>query len=114
MNVILFERKRIMSSFARHLKAETPRPFQVDLSPVQNPEGFKVTKNETTSVKGTVAGLNFSLTTADHPYINIRITSGGKNIYCDVHTTNLVKVLSAITTNIREDDLCELCEDCED
>ena len=98
-------------SLARNIKTETPRPFGVDLSRVLNPEGFVVTKHETTSVKGTVAGLNFSLTTADHPYLNIRITSCGKRIYCDVHPRNVVKVLNAIKTDITENVLCELCED---
>ena len=100
-----------MSSFACHMKAATPRPFQVDLSHVVNPGGFTVTKNVTTSVQGVVAGCDFSLTTANHPYLNIRLTSGGKKIYCDVHPRNVVKVLNTIKSDITEDVLCELCED---
>lgn len=112
LNVIVLERKRIMSSsFARHMIAATPREFHVDLSCVVNPEGFVVTKNVTTNVTGVVAMCDFSLTTANHPYLNIRLTSGGKKIYCDVHPMKVVEVLNAIKTDITEKVLWKLCED---
>lgn len=100
-------------SFASHLKAATPGPFSVDLSRVKNPEGFTVTKEDDTHLKGVVAARwNFSLVTANSPYLNLRIISGGgTQMDCDVHPKNVVKVLSKITADISEGKFWTLCDD---
>ena len=98
-------------SFARHLKAATPGRLNVALSGVENPEGFTVTEKNDTNIKGGVAGWKFSIVTASEPYFNLRLISGDKNFYCDVHPDNVVKVLSNITAGITEERFWTLCDD---